>query len=160
MKTTLYILTFILLGFQNDNSKDIFGKYISTSHLRTTHSIVFSSRGSFNSTFQGEIATITFSGEYERLDDTLFLTYNIPAISNNMDTFYYEDHFQRRRDTFWIKGENRIVNNPKDDFGGYFQYEKHDENGNILIKKEWQILDTSIVRINEEGFKNIIKISR
>jgi hypothetical protein len=155
MKTTLYILTIYLLGFQNLGYDAPLGKYISTSQTGTTHAIVFSSNKKFNSRFLGEIATVEYNGEYELIGDTIFLSYDSPAISNKIDTFHFDNHCQNRRDTLWVIDENRIADNTDDIFGGYFQYEKHDVNGSILIKKDWEIIDTTIISTSEDGLKNI-----
>jgi hypothetical protein len=155
MKTTIYILIITLLGFQNSSYDDPLGKYISTSQVGTTHAIVFSSNKKFNTSFHGGVAAVKCSGKYELITDTIFITYDFPAISNNIDTFHFDNHYQNRRDTFWIIDENIIADNSDDIFGGYFQYEKHDENGNILIKKDWKVIDTTIISVNEDGSKSI-----
>lgn len=155
MKITIYILIIGLLGFQKSSYDDPLGKYIYTSQVGTKHAIVFSSNYKFNSFFHGEIATVKCNGGYELISDTIFLSYDSPAISNNIDTFHYENHYQNRRDTFWIINENKITKNPEDLFGGYFQYEKHDENGNVIIKKDWKVIDTTIISVNQDGSKSI-----
>ena len=155
--SNLFLITILFLSmtFHEDNHFDILGKYKLSIPSNGEATVTFSSDSTFEMLNQGGVARIINEGTYEVYLDSIFLTYTSPSISNGLDTFLIENHYQKRRDTLWALNENEIVTGTHIMSDRYYQYEKHYETGFIKVMKEWALTDSSYIKEDRFGDKHI-----